>query len=70
MMFVPFGFRSLFGAKSRIREGYQKCLGFEYQKRIDSNIFLPFGVRNVFGAKIRIREGFQKCLGFEYKKTY
>ena len=50
--------RSLFGGK---------CLGFEYQKRIDSIIFLPFGLRGLFGTKNRIREECQKCLGFEYQ---
>ena len=61
---LPFGPRSLFGAKSWIREGYQKCLGFEYQKLIDSMNFLPFGPGIFFGTKNLIREGCQKCLGF------
>ena len=68
MIFLPFGPRSFFGAKNGIREGCQKCLGFEYQKLIDSMNFVPFGPRSFFGAKKGIREGCQKCLRFEYQK--
>ena len=60
MIFQPFWLRSVFGAKNRIREGRQKCLGFDYQKHIDSMIFLLFGLRSLFGAKNGLREGRQK----------
>ena len=57
MIFRPSGLRSLFGAKNRIREGCQKCIGFQYQKSMS---FLPLGLRSFFGAKNLIREGCQK----------
>ena len=57
-----------FRLKNRIREGCQRCLGFEYQIHIDSMIFLPFGPRSLFGTKNWIREGCQKCLRFEYQQ--
>ena len=46
MIFLPFGLRSLFGHKNRLRKGRQTCLRFEYQKLIDSMNFFVFGLRS------------------------
>ena len=59
MIFLPFGLRRYFGAKSRIR-GARNVYDFKNKRLIDSIIFFPFELRSLFGAKNQIREGCQK----------